>query len=260
MRRRTGRKAEKDDDEKADSKPKDLSRRAIYPPPIFRPPPRGGGLGASKPMGIRILVIEDDEEIADFVVRGLREEGYTVEHAADGERRLARPPGRPLGRRRARLVAAGAGRPDAPAAVPPGRPRRTRPLPDGQGRGLRPGAGPRPRGRRLPLQAVRLRGAAGPRPGPGPAAGEAGRHVARPRRRPQVDLATHRAERAGQRLDLTAKEQALLRLLPAAPRRGALPHPDLRARLGRAVRRRSRTRWSSTSWSCGRSWRPTARG
>ena len=36
-------------------------------------------------MGIRILVVEDDEEIADFVVRGLREEGYTVEHAADGE-------------------------------------------------------------------------------------------------------------------------------------------------------------------------------
>ncbi|QEH35078.1 Transcriptional regulatory protein CusR [Aquisphaera giovannonii] len=35
-------------------------------------------------MGIRVLVIEDDAEIADFVVRGLREEGYTVEHAADG--------------------------------------------------------------------------------------------------------------------------------------------------------------------------------
>src|SRR4051794_31099497 len=35
-------------------------------------------------MGIRVLVIEDDAEIADFVVRGLREEGYTVELAADG--------------------------------------------------------------------------------------------------------------------------------------------------------------------------------
>lgn len=35
-------------------------------------------------MGIRILVIEDDAAIADFVTRGLREEGYTVEHAADG--------------------------------------------------------------------------------------------------------------------------------------------------------------------------------
>jgi DNA-binding response OmpR family regulator len=36
-------------------------------------------------VGIRVLVIEDDTEIADFVVRGLREEGYTVEHAANGE-------------------------------------------------------------------------------------------------------------------------------------------------------------------------------
>src|SRR5437660_1400646 len=36
-------------------------------------------------MGIRILVIEDEAAIADFLVRGLREEGFTVEHAADGE-------------------------------------------------------------------------------------------------------------------------------------------------------------------------------
>jgi two-component system copper resistance phosphate regulon response regulator CusR len=36
-------------------------------------------------MGIRILVIEDEAQIADFVVRGLREEGFTVERAADGE-------------------------------------------------------------------------------------------------------------------------------------------------------------------------------
>jgi two-component system copper resistance phosphate regulon response regulator CusR len=35
-------------------------------------------------MGIRILVIEDDPEIADFLTRGLREEGFTVEHAPDG--------------------------------------------------------------------------------------------------------------------------------------------------------------------------------
>src|SRR6516162_2625493 len=36
-------------------------------------------------MGIRILVIEDEPAIADFVVRGLREEGFTVELASDGE-------------------------------------------------------------------------------------------------------------------------------------------------------------------------------
>jgi two-component system copper resistance phosphate regulon response regulator CusR len=35
-------------------------------------------------MGVRVLLIEDEPQIADFVLRGLREEGYTVEHAADG--------------------------------------------------------------------------------------------------------------------------------------------------------------------------------
>ena len=37
-------------------------------------------------MGIRILVVEDEAEIADFVVRGLREEGFAVDLASDGER------------------------------------------------------------------------------------------------------------------------------------------------------------------------------
>jgi two-component system copper resistance phosphate regulon response regulator CusR len=36
-------------------------------------------------MGIRILVVEDESEIADFLVRGLREEGFVVEHAAEGD-------------------------------------------------------------------------------------------------------------------------------------------------------------------------------
>ena len=35
-------------------------------------------------MGIRVLVVEDDPVIADYLVRALREEGYTLEHAADG--------------------------------------------------------------------------------------------------------------------------------------------------------------------------------
>lgn len=35
-------------------------------------------------MSIRILVVEDETDLADFVVRGLREEGFGVEHAADG--------------------------------------------------------------------------------------------------------------------------------------------------------------------------------
>jgi two-component system copper resistance phosphate regulon response regulator CusR len=36
-------------------------------------------------MVIRVLLIEDEPAIADFVVRGLREEGFTVEHVSDGE-------------------------------------------------------------------------------------------------------------------------------------------------------------------------------
>jgi len=33
-------------------------------------------------MGIRVLIVEDENEIADYLVRGLREEGFTVERAA----------------------------------------------------------------------------------------------------------------------------------------------------------------------------------
>ena len=37
---------------------------------------------------MRALIIEDDQTIADFVARGLREAGYAVDHAADGEQGL----------------------------------------------------------------------------------------------------------------------------------------------------------------------------
>ena len=36
-------------------------------------------------MSIRILLVEDERAIGDFVVRGLREEGFTVEWASDGD-------------------------------------------------------------------------------------------------------------------------------------------------------------------------------
>ena len=38
---------------------------------------------------MRILFAEDDKRIAAFVVKGLREEGHTVEHVADGESALS---------------------------------------------------------------------------------------------------------------------------------------------------------------------------
>ncbi len=36
-------------------------------------------------MSIRILIVEDEMDLADFVIRGLREEGFVVEHASDGQ-------------------------------------------------------------------------------------------------------------------------------------------------------------------------------
>lgn len=38
---------------------------------------------------MRVLVVEDDPKIASFVVNGLRQSGYAVDHAADGDRGLA---------------------------------------------------------------------------------------------------------------------------------------------------------------------------
>jgi two-component system OmpR family response regulator len=38
---------------------------------------------------MRILVVEDDAKIASFVVRGLKQAGYAVDHAEDGETGLA---------------------------------------------------------------------------------------------------------------------------------------------------------------------------
>jgi two-component system OmpR family response regulator len=35
-------------------------------------------------MSRRILLVEDDAETADYILKGLREEGYTVEHMSDG--------------------------------------------------------------------------------------------------------------------------------------------------------------------------------
>ena len=35
-------------------------------------------------MSRRILVVEDDPQLADYLLKGLREDGFTAEHAADG--------------------------------------------------------------------------------------------------------------------------------------------------------------------------------
>ncbi len=38
---------------------------------------------------MRVLVVEDDAKIASFVVKGLKQEGYAVDHASDGDTGLA---------------------------------------------------------------------------------------------------------------------------------------------------------------------------
>ena len=38
---------------------------------------------------MRLLLVEDDAKLADAVCRGLRGEGYAVDHAADGEAAIA---------------------------------------------------------------------------------------------------------------------------------------------------------------------------
>lgn len=38
---------------------------------------------------MRLLVVEDDSKIASFVVKGLKQEGYAVDHAPDGDTGLA---------------------------------------------------------------------------------------------------------------------------------------------------------------------------
>jgi two-component system OmpR family response regulator len=38
---------------------------------------------------MRVLVVEDDQKIASFIVRGLKQASYSVDHASDGEAALA---------------------------------------------------------------------------------------------------------------------------------------------------------------------------
>jgi len=47
--------------------------------------PTDGQPGTGPGGPARVLLVEDDDEIADVVIRGLREEGMTVERAADGD-------------------------------------------------------------------------------------------------------------------------------------------------------------------------------
>jgi two-component system copper resistance phosphate regulon response regulator CusR len=167
-------------------------------------------------MGIRILVIEDEPPIADFLVRGLREEGFTVEHAAEGDSAwhalqsgawdvvlldwwLPAVDGLTLLRR---YRQAGQTTPVLFLTARDAVSDRVRGLDSGADDYLcKPFA--------FAELLARLR-ALLRRP-------ERGGDTVLRYADVQLDLATHRAERAGQRLELTAKEQALLVLFLRHP-------------------------------------------
>ena len=54
-----------------------------------RPPRRGFSCFRGYHADVRALVVEDDASIAEFVVRGLREAGFAVDQASDGDEGLA---------------------------------------------------------------------------------------------------------------------------------------------------------------------------
>jgi two-component system OmpR family response regulator len=53
------------------------------------PAPEIGLSGKDCEASMRILVIEDDRDAADYLIKGLRESGYSVDHAADGREGLS---------------------------------------------------------------------------------------------------------------------------------------------------------------------------
>src|SRR5262245_30948003 len=160
-------------------------------------------------MSIRILLIEDEEAIGDFVARGLREEGFTVEWATDGDDGWHHlktvvwdvvlldwwrpcPDGLTLLKK---FRQAGF---DTPVLM-----LTARDAVSDRVRGLDGGADDylcKPFAFEELLARVRALARR-----PGATAGTVLAHAD-----VQIDLATHRAERAGNKLELTAKEESLL--------------------------------------------------
>jgi two-component system, OmpR family, copper resistance phosphate regulon response regulator CusR len=168
-------------------------------------------------VSVRVLLVEDEPAIADFVVRGLREEGFVVDHAADGPAGLRALRGGPWdvalldwwlpGLDGLALLK----RYRAEGGVCPVLFLTARDAVSDRVRGLDGGADDylcKPFAFDELLARVR---ALSRRPVRGPATTLAAAGVT-------ADLASHRATRAGRRLDLTAKEYALLAFF--------LRHPD----------------------------------
>ena len=151
-----------------------LRRRAPWLLPVRKGPVKACAIPATAralPSGYRmvdferpprVLVVEDDDAIAQVLQRSLRMEGYDVKHRRRRHQRARRRARVPARSRDPRPRAAA----DSTASRSPRRcarrRRRADPRADRARRGGVAGRGPRLRRRRLPGQAVRAPGAAGP--------------------------------------------------------------------------------------------------
>ena len=184
-----------------------------------------------------MLVVEDEQDLADAIAAGLRREGYAVDLAHAGDEALAEGAGLPL-------------RPDLPRPEPAGDrragglprdPRRAArrrraaaadPDADRARRRRRPDRRARRRGRRLPRQAVRAGRAR--RAGARAAAAERRRRPrAAPRRLARARPGAARGDAGGRAARADAEGVRAPPLLHDAARRGALRVRPAHPRLGR---------------------------
>ena len=185
---------------------------------------------------MRILVVDDDRAVREAVGRALRQEGYEVDAAGNGDQALQQ-----MAERAPDAVVLDVLMPrlDGLEVCPPA-PRGRRPDADPDAHRARrrggPGRGPRRRRGRLPGQAVRARGAAGPGARAAPPAGAAGEGEVLRFADLTLDPVSARSPAASGGLELTRTEFQAARAVPAAPSPGAHARRHLRAGVGLRLR------------------------
>ena len=199
---------------------------------------------------MRLLIVEDEDAIAEPLAEGLRREGFAVDRVATGQAALEAP--------EPDLVLLDLGLPDIDGFTVcrelRSRSERADHHRHGEGRGDRPRRRPRARRRRLHRQAVRLPRAARAHPGGDPPDERAaGDRAARASARSSSTCAAAARVVDGRELDLTPKEFDLLALLAREPGAVVSRVGDPRRRCGRRPGTGARRRSTSTSPRCARS-------